>query len=252
MMAVYRISAALSVAAELGLADQLSGGPRTAADLAIAVTADPDVLQRLLRALSTVGICSALEDGSFALTPLGDGLRSDVAGSLRSLGRTLQDPAVWSAWGHLGYSVPTGENAFEALHGRGVWAHREAHPEPNETFNATMAAHSALVADAVADAVDFSPWSSVVDVGGGRGILRSCRRTLSLGGRCSSSRRCRATRHTRSRPRSRTSTCWCCPAAAKESEREYAALFRAAGLDLTDVIGTCSRMSVLEARAPMA
>ncbi len=325
MLVGYRISAALSVAAELGLADQVAGGPRTAADLATAVSADPDVLHRLLRALSTVGIFAAHADGSFALTPLGEGLRSDVAGSLRPLGRTLQDPAVWSAWGHLGHSVRTGENAFEALHGMEIWAHRQAHPEHNAIFNDNMAAHSALVADAVADAVDFSAWSSVVDVGGGRGILleavlgrhrhltgvvfdrphalpssptagtpesvatrwattsgsffdavpaadayllkyilhdwpddrcvdilRSCRRTLSLGGAVL------VVEALLGDPAYEIETAFAdlnmlvLPGGRERSEQEYAALFGAAGLELTAVTPTGTRMSVLEARAQTA
>ena len=65
----------------------------------------------------------------------------------------------------------TGDNAFSALHGVDVWAHRQAAPEQNAIFNANMAALSSMVADAVADAYDFAELSSVVDVGGGQGVL---------------------------------------------------------------------------------
>lgn len=171
MVTGFRISAALSVAADLGLSDELAGGPRTVADLAATVSADDDTLHRLLRALATIGVYAEQQDGSFANTPLGEGLRSDVPGSMRPLARTLTDPAVWSAWGHLGHSVRTGDNAFEALHGIDVWAHRQGLPEQNAIFNDNMTALSSLVAGAVAAAYDFSGLSSVVDVGGGRGIL---------------------------------------------------------------------------------
>ena len=56
MVTGFRVSQALSVAADLGLSDQLAGGPRTVADLARAVSADEDTLRRLLRALATVGV----------------------------------------------------------------------------------------------------------------------------------------------------------------------------------------------------
>ncbi|WP_344115798.1 hypothetical protein [Kribbella alba] len=39
-----------------------------------------------------------------ANTPLSEGLRSDVPGTMRPLARTFQDPAIWSAWGHLAHS----------------------------------------------------------------------------------------------------------------------------------------------------
>ena len=171
MVTGFRVSAALSVAADLGISDELAAGPRTAADLAVALSVDEDTLNRLLRALVTVGVYAATDDGAFASTTLGEGLRSDVPGTMRPLARTLQDPAVWAAWGHLGHSVRTGENAFESLFGIDIWTHRERVPEQNAIFNANMAALSSLVAGAVAAAYDFSGLSSVVDVGGGQGVL---------------------------------------------------------------------------------
>lgn len=98
MVTGFRISAALSVAAELGLSDRLAGGPRSVPDLAAATSADIDSLNRLMRALATIGVYEEQQDGSFANTTLGEGLCSDVPGSVRPLARTLQDPAVWSAW----------------------------------------------------------------------------------------------------------------------------------------------------------
>ena len=170
MITGFRVSAALSVAAELGLSDELAGGPRTVEDLAGAVHADEETFRRLLRALVAVGVY-AERDGLVTNTPLSERLRSDLPGTMRPLARTLQDPAIWAAWGHLAHSVRTGENAFEALQGVDVWTHRQSHPEQNAIFNDNMAALSWYVGDAVAAAYDFSGISSVVDVGGGQGIL---------------------------------------------------------------------------------
>jgi hypothetical protein len=167
----FRLSAALAVAADLGLSDELASGPRTVTDLAATVSADEETLYRLMRALATVGVYDEQDGRRFALTPLGEGLRSDVAGSLRPLARTLTDPATWAAWAHLGHSVRTGDNAFDALHGVDVWTHRRNVPEQNAIFNDNMSALSSLVADAVASAYDFAGLSTVVDVGGGQGVL---------------------------------------------------------------------------------
>jgi 2-polyprenyl-3-methyl-5-hydroxy-6-metoxy-1,4-benzoquinol methylase len=170
MVTGFRVSAALSVAAELGLSDELAGGPRTVGDLAAAVEVDEDSLGRLLRALVAVGVY-AEKEGLVENTPLGEGLRSDRPDSLRPLARTLQDPALWAAWGHLGHSIRTGENAFRDLHGEDVWTHRQGDPKQNAIFNDNMAALSWSVAGAVAEAYDFSGLHSVVDVGGGQGAL---------------------------------------------------------------------------------
>jgi hypothetical protein len=128
-------------------------------------------LHRLLRALATVGVYDEPEPGRWANTELGEGLRSDVPGTLRPLARTLSSPALWAAYAHLGHSVRTGENAFEARHGVDVWTHRRAHPDENAVFNDNMTALTSVVAEEVATAYDFTPMSSVVDVGGGQGIL---------------------------------------------------------------------------------
>ena len=63
-----RLSAALNVAADLGVADLLADGPRTVADLAAEVSADADTLHRLLHALATVGVYDELADGRYAGT----------------------------------------------------------------------------------------------------------------------------------------------------------------------------------------
>jgi O-methyltransferase domain len=87
------------------------------------------------------------------------------------MARTLSSTALWAAWGHLGHSVRTGENAFEALHGVDVWTRRRAHPDENAIFNDNMAALTASIAAAVAADYDFSGISRIVDIGGGQGVL---------------------------------------------------------------------------------
>ena len=170
MVTGFRVSAALSVAAELGISDALAGEGRTVSELAVAVKADEDTLGRLLRALVAVGVY-AVQDGVYSNTSLGERLRSDVPGTLRPLARMMQDPGFWSAWGHLAHSVRTGENAFEALQGVDVWAYRQERPEYNANFNDNMTALSWYVGKSVASAYDFSNLKTVVDVGGGQGVL---------------------------------------------------------------------------------
>ena len=59
------------VAAKLGVADQLSSGPRRPADIADRIGADPDALYRLMRALASKGLLKERRDGKFALTKIG-------------------------------------------------------------------------------------------------------------------------------------------------------------------------------------
>jgi hypothetical protein len=77
------VSQAISVIARFGVADTLAAGPRQVDDIAGLVGAHGPALYRLLRALGDVGVVAELEDRQFALTPVGELLRSDVPGSLR-------------------------------------------------------------------------------------------------------------------------------------------------------------------------
>src|SRR5438874_1925827 len=85
MLTGYWISQALYVAAELGLADLLQDGPRTADALASATKTHAGSLYRLLRGLASVGVFAEDSQGHFTLTPLAECLRTDVPGSQRAL-----------------------------------------------------------------------------------------------------------------------------------------------------------------------
>jgi hypothetical protein len=102
---------------------------------------------------------------------MADALRSDapepVAGYAAFVGR----PYYWQAWSSLLHSVRTGDNAFTAAHGQGVWDYRSQHPEESAIFDAAMTGQSRFVAAAVLDAYDFGGFTRLVDVGGGRGAF---------------------------------------------------------------------------------
>src|SRR5206468_10404258 len=71
------VSQAIAVAAELGIADVLKDGPRTAADIARTAKVSEDGVYRLLRALGSVGLFAETGNRRFRLTPLGRLLRTD-------------------------------------------------------------------------------------------------------------------------------------------------------------------------------
>ena len=179
----HRATAAIATAVELGIVDALADGARSSAEVAASVGTDPDATHRLLRALATIGIVEET-DGAYSLSELGDPLRTDAPASLAPQALLQADPAIWAAWGHLAHSIRTGENAFFAVHGFDVWAHRAAHPERSRSFDKLMTSLTAEVADAVATGYAFHPGSHVVDVGGGQGSLLAAvlRRHSSLTG----------------------------------------------------------------------
>lgn len=171
LIAGYRVSQAIHVAASLGIPDLLADGPRTSDDLASDSGSHPDTLYRLLRALAAVGVLHEAEERSFSLTSMGDCLRSDAPDSLGGMATYVGAPYYWNTWGLLLHSVRTGENAFHALHGTGVWEYRADHPEESAIFDAWMTAMTRAANASLLEAYDFGRFDTLVDVGGGQGAL---------------------------------------------------------------------------------
>jgi hypothetical protein len=169
MITGYYISQAIYVAATLGIADWLKDGPCSSDELAHATGTHAPSLHRLLRLLVSAGVFAEQEDGRFALTPIGAYLQTELPGSLRAV--ALQYTGPLQAWSALLHSVQTGETAFDHLFEMGLFPYLAHHPEEAAIFNAAMTALSTQVATAVVAAYDFSPFGTIVDVGGGQGAL---------------------------------------------------------------------------------
>src|SRR5580658_991957 len=86
---------AIHVAAKLRIPDLLASGSKTIAELALDAGADPSALERLLRALATMGIFAATPDGRFTNTPSSDILRADHPESQRQHALFLPAPFLW-------------------------------------------------------------------------------------------------------------------------------------------------------------
>jgi hypothetical protein len=67
--------------------------------------------------------------------------------------------------------VTTGEHAFRLEHGKGVWEYRQERPEEVAVFNRAMNSATGATTPAVVAGYDFSAAKTVVDVGGGGGLL---------------------------------------------------------------------------------
>ena len=167
----YRVSQALYAVAELGIADLLAGGPRSAEDLATASGAHAPSLYRVLRYLASEGVFTQTRDGWFALTPMAELLRRDAPGSLRPTILLQVGETLWQSWGHLLHTVRTGKPAFDHVHGVEIFEYYRRHPDEWAVFDRAMTAGTAPLTRAIAAAYDFSPCKTIVDVGGGRGAL---------------------------------------------------------------------------------
>ena len=170
MMTGYWVSQAVYVAAKLGIADLLIDGPVSCDNLATLTRTHAPSLRRALRALASVGVFSEVAPGQFALTPLAALLRSATPDSMRALA-IMYAEEQYRAWGDMLHSVRTGQSAFEYRFEMGIFEYFAKNPEASAVFNEAMTGWTAQVAGAVVDSYDFSPFGTVVDVGGNQGTL---------------------------------------------------------------------------------
>ncbi len=165
----YRITQALYVVAKLGIADQLADGPKDAATLARPAGVLPDPLHRVLRALASVGVLTLDGSGRFGLTRASELLRSDVPNTMAPF-VVFQGEESYRAFDDLLHTVRTGETAFDHVFGMGHFEYLAQHPLESATFNAAMAASARIAANPL-DGYEFTGHRTIVDVGGGAGVL---------------------------------------------------------------------------------
>ncbi len=164
------VSQALYVTAELGLADHLARGPMSSEALALVTHCHEPSLRRLLRALVTLEVVSEPEVGTFELGRLGRLLERDAPNSLAAWTRWWGGN-LWPVFGRLLDCVRTGESGRAIAYGSRGFAHLERDPEAAAIFNRALAELTRLHAATLVEHYDFSPFASIVDVGGGYGEL---------------------------------------------------------------------------------
>ena len=164
-------SRAIGLSAELRIADHLKNGPRTADDLAIELNLHARSLYRLLRACACVGVYAEDENKRFSLTPLAEPLLSDAPGSLRAFAEMITTDWQFQTWADLSYSVQTGKPSFDKVHGMPSFDYFWSNERAGQQFNDAMTSSSAFSSMAVVNGYDFSPFTKIVDVGGGHGFL---------------------------------------------------------------------------------
>ncbi len=171
MALAYCTSRIVYIAAKLGLADHLAEGPKTADALAGPTGTHAPSLYRLMRALASLGILTEDTTHQFALTSLGEALRTRAPGSAHATILTLAGDWMWRGWEQMLYSVQTGKSGFEKSLGMPIFDWLAMNPEEASLFSETMIGVHGAEPPAVAAAYDFSGSTTIVDVGGATGNL---------------------------------------------------------------------------------
>ena len=144
---------------------------QSAAELAGTMRMHAPSLHRLMRTLAGLGILTERDGQRFALTSLGEALKTDAPGSARATLMAFCGPAFWRGWEEIIYSLETGKTGFEKVWGMPLFDYLGQHPEAASHFSGAMVGFHGSEPPTVAEAYDFSGIETVVDVGGATGNM---------------------------------------------------------------------------------
>jgi ubiquinone/menaquinone biosynthesis C-methylase UbiE len=165
------IHQALYAAAKLGVADLLRNGPQTSSELASNLKVNESALYRVLRMLASQRVFEETPVRTFANTDLSQFLCTGVPGSVRPILIFRGSDFYFHPFAEILYSIETGCAARAKVCGMDGFDYLKTHAETARLFDDAMTAASELVGPSVAAAYDFGKWGSLMDVGGGNGIL---------------------------------------------------------------------------------
>jgi hypothetical protein len=166
-----QITYSLAGVARLGVADHMESTPVHVDKLAATVGAHAPSLFRVMRLLASVGVFKEGPAQQFALTPVGELLKTNAQGSLRYMAMLFGDEWTTRAYEHFADCLRTGSDGVTKAYGKHVFDLLAERPDQAETFQRAMTNSSAVSAKAILDAYDFTGISRLADVGGGHGIL---------------------------------------------------------------------------------
>lgn len=167
----YQHSQILYVTAKLGLADMVRDSPKSAEELARRTGAQGgEVMNLLLRILTSWNVLDVGEDGRYALGSAGEALLSDHPRRLRDL-IVANCETHYAAWGKLLEMVMSGGSGFQLDTGRDIWARLAEDPDLADSFYRGMLETAPARSTALLEVCDLSATPHVVDIGAGYGGL---------------------------------------------------------------------------------
>lgn len=170
LMSGFVDSRCVHVVANLGVADVIGEEPMSIGRLAAEVGVDAGSLARLLRHLATLGLFSTHGD-DVAHTDASRLLRSDHPLGMLPLVQLMALPIIWGSVRHLEDAVRTGRPGTTFLDPRGFFDYLAEHPDESAVYDRGMTAMTTRRIAAQVPAYDFSGFSVIADIGGGRGHL---------------------------------------------------------------------------------
>ena len=166
-----QLTYSLSGVARLGVADHMDGKGRAIEELAGKVGAHAPSLYRVMRLLASLGVFREGPPRHFALTPVGELLKTDAPASLRYMAMMFGEEFSALAYAHITECLRTGGDGVTAAYGKDIWQVLAERPEQCETFQRAMTNNSSGAVGPIVEAYDFGGIKKLADVGGGHGLL---------------------------------------------------------------------------------
>ena len=172
MMTAFWASKALFTGVELGLFDELSRGPASAEVLAYRLRLNHRALERLLNALAALGLL-AKENNRYRNTPEADAYL--VKDKPTYLGGQVEHLSHlhWRLWQFLPDAIRENSPRVRQVFGLGFDLFQAITQDPQYLRAFLQGQHSLTMhaAQEIVEAFDFSPYKTLMDVGGGSGAL---------------------------------------------------------------------------------
>lgn len=159
---------ALYTAVKLMVPDHIETGRRTSWELAQAIGASQDGIQRLMRLLVSINVFEGNDRTGYRNTTLSL-LLLDRSHSLRDM-CLLYGEECYAAWGHACHSIRTASSGFQTAYGQSFYEYLSQNANTAKRFQQVMNTGS-MFFHWVTEIFDFSGNKMVVDVGGGGGQL---------------------------------------------------------------------------------
>ena len=166
-----QLTYSLSGVARLGIADHMDGTPKPVEDIAARCGAHAPSLYRVMRMLAAFGVFKEGPPRHFALTPVGELLKTNAPGSLRYMAMMFGEEFSTRAYEHIAACLRTGGDGVSEAYGKQIWEVLAERPGQCEVFQQAMTASTSVAAQAIVEAYDFSGITRLADVGGGHGLL---------------------------------------------------------------------------------
>jgi hypothetical protein len=160
----------ISAVNELGIADILSGGPRSVKELASLTGTLEDPLYRMMRMLASEGIFRESKNTKFSNTKVSESMKET---ELKYFIQHTLNSMQFRIFGELMHSLKTGRRSSELFVETGMFEHMGESQELNDLYNRAMTNTSRMQVAAILSSFNFNKFKHIVDIGGGLGFFLS-------------------------------------------------------------------------------